>query len=78
MSAVPASLDPEQEQHRSRSVLVAILAFLLGGLTVALLYQLDVFGGSSSSTTVGSGVAATQARDLPGFTGVELAGRTTS
>ena len=66
MSAVPASLHPGQEQHRFRSVLVAILAFLLGGLTVALLYQLDVFGGSSSSTTVGSGVAATQARDLTG------------
>ena len=74
MSAVPASVHPGQEQHRSRSLLVAILAFLLGGLTVALLYQLDVFGGSSSSTTVGSGVAATQARDLPSFTGVELAG----
>jgi hypothetical protein len=60
-------------------VLVAILAFLVGGLAVALLYRFDVLGGSSgsgstASTTEGSGVAATQARDVAAFTGVELAG----
>jgi hypothetical protein len=55
-------------------VLVAILAFLLGGLAVALLYQFDVFGGSSNSATEGSGVAATQARHVAAFHSVELAG----
>jgi hypothetical protein len=55
-------------------VLVAILAFLLGGLAVALLYQLDVLGSSSSSSSEGSGVPATQTREVAPFNGVELAG----
>ena len=78
MTVTPTSVHPGREQHRSRWVLVAILAFLLGGLAVALLYQFDVFGGSSNptttSTTEGSGVAATQARDVAAFNSVELAG----
>jgi hypothetical protein len=55
-------------------VLVGILAFLLGGLAVALLYQLDVFGSSSSSSSEGSGVPATQTREVASFSSVELAG----
>jgi hypothetical protein len=55
-------------------VLVVILAFLLGGLAVGLLYQFDVFEGSSTSTSEGSGVPATQARDVAPFNSVELAG----
>jgi len=43
-------------------------------VTVALLYQFDVFGGTSASTTIGSGVPATQTRDVPAFDSVELAG----
>lgn len=63
------------EQHSFRWLLVAILAFVLGGLVVALLYRADVFGGSSTSTTAGgSGVAATQVRHVSAFDGVELAG----
>jgi len=65
---------PGREPHRTRWVLVVLSAFLLGGLTVALLYRLDVVGGSSNSTTEGSGVAAAQARDVPAFDSVELAG----
>ncbi len=74
MTVAPTSVHPGREQHRSRWVLVAILAFLLGGLAVALLYHSDVFGGSSNSTTEGSGVPATQARDVAAFNSVELAG----
>lgn len=74
MTIAPTPVHLGHERHRSRWALVAVVAFLVGGLTVALLYQLDVFGGSSSSTAQGSGVLATQARDVAPFTGVELAG----
>lgn len=74
MTVAPTSVQPRPEHHRSRWVLVAILAFLLGGLAVALLYQFDVFGSSSGSPTEGSGVAATQTREVAAFNSVELAG----
>ena len=75
MTVAPSSVQPSREQHASRWILVVVLAFLLGGLAVALLYQFDVFGSSSStSDTEGSGVAATQTRDVPAFRSVELAG----
>ena len=74
MTVVPTSVHSGREQHRSRWMLVAILAFLLGGLAVGLLYQFDVFGGSSNSTAEGTGVPATQARVVAPFTSVELAG----
>ena len=73
MTVAPTSVRPRPE-HRSRWVLVGILAFLLGGLAVALLYQLDVFGSSSSSSSEGSGVPATQTREVAPFSSVELAG----
>ncbi len=74
MTVAPIPVHPGREKHRSRWLLAAILAFLLGGLTVALLYQFDVFGGSSTSSTQGSGVPVTQTRDVASFTSVELAG----
>ena len=75
MTVAPTSVQPGREQHRrTRWVLLAILALLVGGLTVALLDRGDVFGGPSNSTTVGSGVPATQARSLAPFTSVDLAG----
>lgn len=74
MTVAPTSVRPRPEHHRSRWVLLAILAFLLGGLAVALLYQLDVFGNSSSSSSEGSGVQATQTREVAPFSRVELAG----
>jgi hypothetical protein len=51
-------------------VLVAVLAVLV----VYLLVHYDVFGSSSSGTTVGSGVAVSQTRSVGPFEGVELAG----
>lgn len=74
MTVAPTSVQPRPEHHRSRWVLVAVLAFVLGGLAVALLYQFDVFGSSSSSRTDGSGVVATQTREVAAFNSVELAG----
>ena len=58
-------------------MLVAALAFLLGGLTVVTLYHFDVLGGTSDSAgsaTEGSGVAATQAREVAAFQSIDLAG----
>jgi hypothetical protein len=74
MTISPTSVHPGREPHRARWVLVAILASLLGGLGVALLYQSEVFGGTTNRTTDGSGVPATQARDVDAFHGLELAG----
>lgn len=74
MPVAPIPTHPRRDVHRVRWVLVVTLAFLLGGLTVATLYESNVFEGSSSSGTQGSGVAVTQTRDLPSFTSVELAG----
>ena len=76
MSIVPASAHPGG-QHRHRRLLVAALAFLLGGLTVVMLYHFDVLGGTSdsaSSATEGSGVAATQPREVAAFQSIDLAG----
>lgn len=73
MTVAPTSVSPARRQRSSGWLFVG-LAFLLGGLTVGLLYHFDVFGGSSKSTSTGSGVPATQARDLPSFTGVALEG----
>ena len=74
MTVAPTSVHSGPERHRFRWVLVAILAFLIGGLAVALVYQSDVFGGSSNSTNEGFGVAATQSREVAAFNSVELAG----
>jgi hypothetical protein len=74
MAVAPTSVQPGREQHRYRWMLVVILAFLLGGLVVALLYHYDVIGGSSNATAEGSGVPATQAREVAAFKSLELAG----
>jgi hypothetical protein len=65
-------MQPRRE-HRYRWVLVAILVFLLGGVTVALLHESDGVGGSSGGTE-GSGVPATQAREVAAFESIDLAG----
>lgn len=74
MTVAPTLVHTGGEVHRSRWVLGTIIAFLLGGLTVATLYESHVFESSSTSGTQGSGVPVTQTRDLPAFTSVELAG----
>ena len=74
MTVAPTSVHPGREHHRFRWLVVAILAFLLGGLGVALLYESDVVGGSSSPGVEGSGVSASETRDVKPFGSVELAG----
>ena len=74
MTIAPTPVHTGRRARRSWWLLVPIVAFLLGGLTIALLNQLDVFEASSSSTIQGTGVPASQARVVPAFTGVELAG----
>jgi Putative auto-transporter adhesin, head GIN domain len=69
---------PLQTRRMPRNYLWALAALAIGlivGGTVGLLVGSDVFDDSSSSTGVqGSGVAATETRDLPPFSSVELAG----
>lgn len=74
MTVAPTSVHPGREPHRARWALVAILGFVLGAMAVGLLYDFDVFGDAGGSTTTGSGVPATQSRDVPAFDSVELAG----
>jgi hypothetical protein len=66
--------------HRGRALrrlalaLVALGVLLLTAILIALLVDRTFFHSSSSPAGTGSGVAATQARSLPPFTGVDLAG----
>lgn len=71
-TVAPTSVRPGG-RHASRW-LFAIVAVAAGAVAVALLYHFDVVGSSSSSTTEGSGIAATQTRQLPAFTAVKLVG----
>jgi Putative auto-transporter adhesin, head GIN domain len=74
MTVAPTSFQARPQQHRTRIVLLAIVASLLGGVAVALLYRIDVFGSSSTASAEGSGVPATQTRHVAAFRSVELAG----
>jgi len=74
MTVAPTSVHPGREPHRALWALVAVLGFVLGAMAVGLLYHFDAFGDARGSTTTGSGVAATQSRDVPAFDSVELAG----
>src|SRR6266545_2722603 len=73
MTVAPTPVHGRQAPHRAHLVLfAALVVFALG---VVLLVQHDVFQGSSSLKGLqGSGVAATQSRELAAFRGIELAG----
>ena len=74
MTTAPTPLHRRHAAHRSQLALVAVLLLALIALAIVLI-RYDVFGGSSSSSTVqGSGVAATQTRELQNFSSVELSG----
>ena len=75
MPTDPTPLHPRRTRPNYLWVLAALAIGLIVGGTVGLLVGSDVFDDSSSATGVeGSGVAATETRDLPPFGSVELAG----
>ena len=73
MSVAPTLVQSPHEHHRHRWLLVIVLSLIAAAVAVGLLIQFDAFGGSSNSTIEGSGVAATQMRDVAPFESVELA-----
>jgi putative autotransporter adhesin-like protein len=75
MTVAPRPLQGHRAPHRLQLALSAALVLALIAIAVVLRVRYDVFGSSSSSSGVqGSGVAATQTRELAQFSGVELAG----
>jgi Putative auto-transporter adhesin, head GIN domain len=75
MTIAPTRLHPRRMPHDYRWALAALVIGLIVGGTAGLLLGSNVFEDSSSSTGLqGSGVAATDTRDLPPFGAVELAG----
>jgi hypothetical protein len=74
MSVTPTQVHHRRVPRRFPLLLAALLVLLLLALAVVLLSS-DIFGGSSGSTAEkGSGIAATEIRDVASFGGVELAG----
>ena len=70
MSTGRTATDPRRRLSRLPVALLALGVFLL----IALLVDRIFFESSTSPEGAGSGVAATQSRSLPPFTGVELTG----
>jgi hypothetical protein len=59
----------------SSLLIAALVCVIIVAAAVTVLAVSDLFDGSSKSTTVtGSGVAATQVRDVAAFTKLDLAG----
>jgi Putative auto-transporter adhesin, head GIN domain len=74
MTTVPTPVSRGQAPHRLFLILLTTLVVLVAA-GVVLLAMHDWSGNSTFTTgTQGSGVAATQARDLPSFAAVDLAG----
>ena len=73
MSTAPTPTHHRRGLGHLQPKLTAFAALLLAAILVALLLD-RIFFGSSSPAGTGSGVAATQARSVPSFTGVDLAG----
>ena len=74
MSMAPTPIHQRRRLgHLQPKPLTAFAALLLAAILVALLVD-RIFFSSSRPAGAGSGVAATQARSVPSFTGVDLAG----
>jgi hypothetical protein len=75
MTVAPRPLHGRHAPHRLPLALGVVLVLALNAIAVVLLIRYDVFGSSSSSSSVqGSGVEAAQRRELQPFSSVELAG----
>lgn len=74
MSTGHAAIHPRRGLRRLRRALMALGVLLLIEILIALLIDRIFFSSSSSPSGTGSGVAATQARSVPPFTGVALTG----
>lgn len=74
MSTGQTTLQRPRRAGGARRVLMAFGALLLTAILMALLVDRIFFHGTSGPAGTGSGVAATQARSLPPFTGLDLAG----
>ena len=74
MSTGHTKIHPRRGPRRLQLALMALGVLLLAAILIALLVDRIFFDSSSSPAGTGSGVAARQARSLPHFTGVELAG----
>ena len=75
MAIVSAPHHGRQTPHRTKPQMAAFTALLILAAIGVVLLARDVLPGSSPSSGVqGSGVAATSARALPNFSGIDLAG----
>src|SRR5690242_3591969 len=74
MSTAPTPLHRRGAAAHLRPTLIVLAVLLLAAILVMLLVDRIFFDSKSSPAGTGSGVAATQARSLPPFTGVDLAG----
>ena len=74
MTVAPAS--PHRQPHRhALAWIISAFALVAVGVGIGLLIDSSVFENSPTlSAEQGSGVAATETREVPSFTGVELAG----
>ena len=77
MAIAPTQFHAPRTPHRHVWAVVALLLGLVVGGAVGMLIGSTVFDDSSSPTGIqGSGVPASETRDLPPFASVELAGST--
>jgi hypothetical protein len=76
MTVAPTPLH-RQPQRRALVWIVGVFGLVAVGVGIGLIIDSEIFESSSSSNTVhGSGVAATETREVPPFAGVDLAGGT--
>ena len=73
MSTAPTPVHRRGAPAHLRQTLAVVAVLVLAAILVMLLVD-RIFDSKSSPARTGSGVAATQARSLPQFTGVDLAG----
>ena len=74
MTVAPTPLH-RQPHRRALVLIVGAFTLVAVGVGIGLIIDSEIFESSSSSKAEqGSGVAATQTREVPSFTGVELAG----